>query len=82
MFQVKGREETEKKTKSVDCFFFLSVQSQCYETVQRMKTLKYSFDYTKCVLLNTNDLCGGFCQMSVAQMSPSPREHGYLLNKS
>lgn len=76
-------EETEKKKKkNVDCFFFLSVQSQCYETILQTKTLKYSFDYTRCVLSNTNDLCGEFCQMSVAQMSPSPREHGYLLNKS
>lgn len=65
-------EETEKKVRSgLFVSFFFSVQSrgQCYETIPQMRTLKYSLDCTKYVLLNVNDLSGELCQMSVAQMS-------------
>lgn len=65
------KKQKKKKRMWSVCFFFLSVQSrgQCHEKILQMRTLKYSFDCTNCVLLNINDLSGAFCQMSVVQMS-------------
>lgn len=65
------RGNRKKKKVGSGLFLFFSVQSrgQCYETISQMRTLKYSLDCTRCVLLNINNLSGEFCQMSVAQMS-------------